>query len=234
MAAKAAWLSTIGILTVGIFSYPLSQPFVLALFVFNLSILAYCNKQVLFTIRNIKLKVTASVILLATFALLCRNVKIFRASLQWQNGYHIVSKNRQKGLEMYAEAYSTLKSYPAFLYNYGYELSMVVRYKKSLPMLQMARKNMYNQDLLLRTGFVQMKLHHYKKAEQNYLQAQYLIPSRLIPRYLLMLLYEDWPKPKESVQMANEIIDFKPKVSSEETLLLKNRAQVYLDSLRQN
>ncbi len=229
---KAAWLSTAGIITAGLFSYPISQPFVLVLFIFNLAVLAHYGDHVLFRVGKLKLKAVAGAVMLAALVLIYHNSVILQASLTWEKAFHTVTEDSEKGLEIYTRLYPKLKAYPAFLYNYGYELSMVGRYSKSLVMLQKARENMYNQDLLLRTGYVQMKLNHYKKAEQSYLQAKYLIPSRLAPRYLLMQLYGKWRKKEKAEKIAVKILSITPKVHSEKALFIQNQTQVYLDSLR--
>lgn len=229
---KSAWLSMVGIIAVGLFSYPLSQPFVWVLFIFNIAILSLCNQHALFRVSNLKLKAVACIAILVALGLIYRSSVTLKASLKWEKAFHIVSENPEKGLNIYARLYPKLKDYPAFLYNYGYELSMAKRYSKSLALLQKARSHMYNYDLLLRTGYVQQQLSNYRDAEQQYKQAHYLIPSRLVPCYLLMKLYEDWSKRQKAIHMAKQILQMKPKVHSEEAMFLKNQTQVALDSLR--
>jgi tetratricopeptide (TPR) repeat protein len=224
---QSAVLSMIGILTTGIFSYPLSQTYVLVLFVFNLSILAYYDHRIVIKMKGIR---TVAIVLIPfVLALLYNDLRVFRNSIKWDKAYNLISQNRRvEGLNIYADIYPELKSHSPFLYNYGYELSLSGQYLKSLKVLQSAQNNMVDLNLFLRKGYVHKKLGHYKKAEGNYLNAKYLIPSRLVPRYLLMKLYQDWPQKKKAVEMAKEIMNIAPKVNSEKALFIKNDAERYL------
>lgn len=60
------------------------------------------------------------------------------------------------------------------------------------------------------------------EAEQYYKKAFSMVPNRIIPLYLLAIFYYDTEQYKKFKNLANYIINFNPKIRSEQTDRIKN------------
>jgi hypothetical protein len=81
--------------------------------------------------------------------------------------------------------------------------------------------------LLLQAGnYKDMACHNL--AEQAYLKSYAMMPNRLYPLYRLMLLYESTGQKAKAKRMAKKILEAKPKVDSQATEDIKNKARAIL------
>jgi hypothetical protein len=125
-------------------------------------------------------------------------------------------------VEAYQEAFPVLKDNGLFLQIYGKALSMDEKYKKSNQVLAMAQKLLSSYIILNTFGDNYKALKDYDKAETAYIQSGYMVPSLLLPKYLLAKLYEDSGQHNKAIQTAREILNSPVKVESTATREIMN------------
>ena len=104
-----------------------------------------------------------------------------------------------------------------FLQMYGKALSMDEQHQRSLDILTLARK-LYNSHILQNTlGDNHKALGNYKAAEAAYIESSHMMPSMLLPRYLLAKLYYDSGQNEKARQTAEELLSSPVKVESSAT-----------------
>ncbi len=101
---------------------------------------------------------------------------------------------------------------------YGKALSMDEQHQRSLDILTLARK-LYNSHILQNTlGDSHHKaLGNYKAAEAAYIESSLMMPSMLLPRYLLAKLYNESGEHEKARQTAEELLKSPVKVESSAT-----------------
>jgi O-antigen polymerase len=120
-------------------------------------------------------------------------------------------------VEAYQEAFPVLKDNGLFLQMYGKALSMDGKYKKSNQILAMAQKHLSSYIILNTLGDNCKALKNYNKAEAAYIQSGYMVPSMLLPKYLLAKLYENSGQHRKAIQIAGVILKSPVKVESTAT-----------------
>lgn len=73
------------------------------------------------------------------------------------------------------------------------------------------------------------EMRQYELAEQAYQKAFAVMPNRLYPLYRLMLLYNETGNTGKAKETARRILGMKPKVESEATREMKNKARTLVD-----
>jgi hypothetical protein len=68
----------------------------------------------------------------------------------------------------------------------------------------------------------------YNLAEQAYIKSYAMMPNRIYPLYQLMLLYESIGHEEKAKRMAKKILESKPKIDSQATEYIKNKARAIL------
>jgi tetratricopeptide (TPR) repeat protein len=99
-----------------------------------------------------------------------------------------------------------------FLYNYGALLHFYGDYQRSLEVFQQGTKYLSDYNMMLLMGDDYQKLERYEEAIACYKRAGEMIPSRYLPLYYQMKLYqenEDWD---ESHRIAYIILRKKNKI----------------------
>ena len=117
-------------------------------------------------------------------------------------------------LEDYEKAYPVLRRNGDFLTNYGKALSMAERYNQAIGILGSASKSFPNTIVYTALGNSYQSVGKTKKAEQAYLQAWHMIPSRFYPLYLLAKLYDETGQNDKALEMASMILKKEVKVHS--------------------
>lgn len=80
--------------------------------------------------------------------------------------------------------------------------------------------------VLIGNNYKDMK--HYDLAEKSYYKAFSVMPNRLYPLYQLMLLYQESGNVIKAKAMAKRVIEMKPKIDSQATRQMKEKAQLLL------
>ncbi len=117
----------------------------------------------------------------------------------------------------YEKAFPVLSGNGLFLQMYGKALSMDDQHPRSLDILFLAGK-LYNSHILQNTlGDSHKALGNYKAAEAAYIENLLMMPSMLLPRYLLAKLYNESGEHEKARQTAEELLSSPVKVESSAT-----------------
>lgn len=115
-----------------------------------------------------------------------------------------------------------------FLFAFGKKLREEGRYNESNAVLRQG--TMCSSDpifyVLIGNNYKDMK--HYDLAEESYYKAFSVMPNRLYPLYQLMLLYQESGNVIKAKAMAKRVIEMKPKIDSQATRKMKEKAQLLL------
>lgn len=125
-----------------------------------------------------------------------------------------------KAMPLYMEAYIDLKNDGRFLYNFGTECFQAKSYNRSLNLLK--RASIYHTSInqYLYLGHVYLALSNFKSAEENFLNAHYLAPGNLIPKYQLINLYNSSKNDSLTKIWINKTLNYPVKIKSEITDLI--------------
>ena len=75
------------------------------------------------------------------------------------------------------------------------------------------------------------QLKRFLEAENLYLQACNLVPSRFFPKYFLMLFYINTNDDKKAISMGKEIIEMREKKRNNASIQIKQSTRFLIDSL---
>jgi len=117
-------------------------------------------------------------------------------------------------LEDYEKAYPVLHDDGDFLTNYGKALSMAGEHSKAIAILQQATGRYPNTVVYTALGDSYKATGETGKAEQAYLHAWYMNPSRFYPKYLLAKLYDESGQKEKAVTTAKELLEKQVKIGS--------------------
>lgn len=122
----------------------------------------------------------------------------------------------------YEEAFLTLKHNGDFLFNYGAEACLAGEYHLAAKLLESAKNYSSHSNLFIYLGDTYSGLNDFSRAEQNYLQAVYIAPSHIYPKYQLIQLYKRWNKQDLAKKWTFKTLQMPVKIKSEITYELLN------------
>lgn len=216
----------ITLLVFGLFSYPFDlSPFVLILTAL-LAVFAHFSKTVLnISSQYLRWSVLPIFFLLigSTLYIYPQRKEYYQALSVWQEAKQLYNyRTYNTSVKAYKEAYPVLKNNGLFLQMYGKALSMDEQYLKSNEILAEA-KHYTNSHIIQNTlGDNYKALGDYVKAEAAYIKSSEMIPSLLLPKYLLAKLYNDSDQEHKAKQIAEEILNCEVKVESSATREIMN------------
>jgi tetratricopeptide (TPR) repeat protein len=133
----------------------------------------------------------------------------------WNEAYQVYKMGAYKTcLEDYEKAWPTLKSNGDFLTGYGKALSMAGKHDKAVEVLLQAAEYYPNVVVYTALGDSYKQMRETGHAEQAYLHAWYMNPSRFYPKYLLAKLYDETGQKEKAILTANELLRMQIKVPS--------------------
>lgn len=203
------------------FSYPLRYPFVIILIAY---FLANIYTKEIFTVKiNSSVKIVGVLLISLIFLFLIRDIQFEHS---WGK---LVQKSKfgsyEKLINDYEILYSRWNGDPMFLYNYGAILNRAEQHQISNEVLIKCTKYFKDYDVQMLIADNYYKLEQFDKADINYYTAINMIPSKFMPLYRLMLLYEDLGNNSKALEIANMII-YKPiKVTSGTVSHIQNEAK---------
>jgi len=170
------------------------------------------NRKTLFTVLKTIFAVVSIVILCFVFVHI-QKLKI--AYTNWESAYQVYQMGAyDMCLEDYEKAYPVLINNGSFLTNYGKALSMAERHAKAANVLLQADLYYPNTVVSTALGDSYKKLGQTFNAEQAYMHACHMIPSRFYPKYLLAKLYIESGQKENAVKIAKELIEKEVKTES--------------------
>lgn len=144
-------------------------------------------------------------------------------------------KNYSVSIDEYKKAWPLLKDNGDYLTHYGKVLAMSGEYEKAVTVLRQAA--IYYPNIIVYTtlGDSYKPLGRFEDAEQAYLSAWYMNPSRFYPKYLLAKLYDETDQEEKAIIIAKELLHKKVKIESTAIREIKEEMQSILNkSLKYN
>jgi O-antigen ligase len=144
-------------------------------------------------------------LILATAFLHIQQVK--NAYIQWKNAYDLYNYGIYADcLKDYEKAYLKLKTNGDLLTNYGKALSMAEKHAEAAIELLQAARYYPNTVVYTAIGDSYKELGKINQAEQAYLHAWQMNPSRFYPKYLLTKLYDETGQKAKATDVAKELL----------------------------
>ncbi|NLO69533.1 MAG: hypothetical protein GX102_00985 [Porphyromonadaceae bacterium] len=116
-----------------------------------------------------------------------------------------------------------------FLTNYGKALSMAGKHEEAITTLKKALKYYPNTVVYTALGDSYKATGKSKKAEEGYLHAWHMNPSRFYSKYLLAKLYDETGQREKAIKVAKELLEKEIKVESTAIEEIKAEMQKMLD-----
>ena len=215
---KAALIS---LLVFSLFSYPFDiSSFVLQL-VILVALLGGASKQIFRINRSKALFLTLPIgfaIILASVYFFPHRQAHYQAMKTWQEANNLYNyRSYQGSVAAYEEAFPPLQNNGLFLQMYGKALNMNEQHQKSNKILTMAQNRHSSQIIQNTIGDNHKILGNYPEAETAYLKSGQMIPSLMLPKYLLAKLYNESGQHQKAQHTAEKILDSPIKVESSAT-----------------
>lgn len=152
---------------------------------------------------------------------------------QWQEEQSYYSMEIYKGtVDNYRKLYWQLRDEPKFLFELGQCLSKTESYEESNRILLEGAKQSSDPMFWNIMGKNYQAMHRFDDAEECFTHAFHMIPHRLYPLYLLANLYFQSGQTAKGIDMAQRIIDKKPKVMSSAIQEMKTEMKEKMDEYR--
>jgi tetratricopeptide (TPR) repeat protein len=132
----------------------------------------------------------------------------------WKQAFILYEKNDIACLNKYEMAFPMLQGNGDFLMNYGKALSINHKHDQAVTILQQASKYYPSIVVYCALGDSYKALGRPVEAEEAYLHAWYMNPSRFYPQYLLVMLYDETGQCSKAVRIAHELLQKEVKVES--------------------
>lgn len=134
---------------------------------------------------------------------------------QWKEEQSYYNMEIYKGtVDNYRKLYWQLRDEPKFLFELGQCLSKTEFYEESNRILLEGAQQSSDPMFWNIMGKNHQAMHRFDEAEECFTHAYHMIPHRLYPLYLLANLYFQSGQTAKGIDMAQRIIDKKPKVMS--------------------
>lgn len=218
-------------------SYPLHIFSVLVNCVFFIAIAATSTQSVPKQVGLLKELNLSAGLIMAVLALTCwagvSEYKRFSSLNSWEKAAQFALEgNVNQAFNIYSEVYPSLSKHGKFLYNYGSELIIAGESNTGIKILETSKQVYSHSNIYLYLGNGYESLGNYLKAEQCYLKAMSMVPSRFLPKYQLFQLYTKFGVDDKCRQIARQIVYFPVKIESVEVKKIKSHAQAYLQESR--
>ena len=213
----------VALLVFACFSYPFSVLPFLLIFVFLLAMSSAFSAQNRHNsedkksafIRSIRVICVPSVCMIFTLICLWKQYPVYGAYKFWKsNQVYYQSGMYKEVVQNYEPLYHYLDDQIKFLFEYGRSLSMTEQPEKSNIVLHRAMQISCDPMLYNIMGKNYQALKKYDLAEENFRKASLIVPNRIYPYYLLMLMYVDAGDKKKAKAAARIVLTKEPKVMS--------------------
>jgi len=214
----------VSILVFGLFSYPFDiSSFILQLVVVT-ALLGGFSKTVFVMTGPTKLSAlraglpVAAVLLALIVYFFPHRVNHYEALKTWRNAERLYNfRSYNSSAIEYEKALPVLSGNGLYLQMYGKALSMDEQHQRSLDILTLAGK-LYDSHILQNTlGDSYKALGNYAAAEAAYIESSHMMPSMLLPCYLLAKLYHESGDHEKARQTAEDLLNSPVKIESSAT-----------------
>lgn len=215
------WIAKAGVVSIVIFamfSYPaqiLPIKICLILYVAYIATMAD-KKKTISLLRKNCIKVAFGALMIS---IIFAGTKVlpsyYMAWKSWSIGDQLAKmKDYNSSVNEDRKAWPFLKHNGDFLTHYGKMLALTGKHKEAVSILNRALSYSPNTIIYISLGDVYESLGKIDEAEQAYLKAWYMNPSRFYPKYLLAKLYEENGQIEKAVAIAEELLKKEVKVES--------------------
>ena len=210
--------SLIGILICSTFSYSLHILPIVVNFIIYIIVCSSVGQTKQRKKRTIDNKIIG-VILLFLASIGGYEIKKYWESLyEWSSAiYSFSNHNYENSIVHYKKCEKVLGNNGRFLNNYGKALNMIGKYENSNSILHKSQKYEVNIYTYTTIGDNYENMFDYKKAEEYYWRAHWLIPANTYPLYLLFKLYHKVGNKTKALELGNQIIRLQTKIQSSAT-----------------
>lgn len=176
------------------------------------------NLKYRLTVKPILIKASAIMFLMISASLIFLVRQQYRSQVEFNGAVALYHRgDYASACHSFSENYSQMKYSGTYLQFYGKALNMNEEYTQSAEVLERAR--LYTSDEILYTtiGDNYKSLEAYVKAEIAYQQASFMVPHKLYPQYLLVILYYETGLDRMATSLAEKVIGKNIKVESTAT-----------------
>ena len=154
------------------------------------------------------------------------------SEVEWLKLNSSVGRVGDAAIEEYERLYDDLKGNSRFIYDYGVALRKNYHYEKSNKILSYGVK--YSSDPMFHNvmGDNYKDMNEYDKAENEYIFAHNMVPSRLYPLVLLMELYVSIREYDKAFAIGESVLRMPVNVRNMPMRKLRYRTQMCMDSLK--
>jgi tetratricopeptide (TPR) repeat protein len=232
-----AGLSLLAVVVFSFFSYPFKYPFTWVVALLNMAVI--CNLQDIhkhppdspvpekgtFYGNILRILVPLLSVVLAVYSVL-----LTRAEIGWNRIAHLsLAGKTGEVLPEYDKLYRYLGKNGLFLYNHAAELHEVKEYEKSLSVFEQCVRYYNDMDVQMLLADNYKELGKYPEAERHLKTAAAMCPSKFMPLYELVKLYDAAGSHEDALSIARQIIDKKIKIPSVTVTAIKNEMQQLLE-----
>ena len=226
---KIALYALLSIGVFSFFSYPFTYPF--TWMVTSLAVLMLTADY----LKRIKIgtwgrNIMYSAVLMGFFLGQVRLGARTQSERSWQEASVLaLCHSYDEALPYYVSLKHRFEDNPYFLYNYAAVFTESKEYEKALKVALECRKYWADYDLELLLGDIYREKKDYKQAEEYYMSASYMCPSRFLPLYQLYELYKCIGNTEKASELAKILLEKPAKVNS--ALIKRIRYMVKKDGL---
>ena len=177
--------------------------------------------------KNLKLTILSTAIVVLSFVTYYKVIPGLRqyrkAEQAWKKAERLYNKEYYEYANEYCDTIASFfKHDERFLFAYGQSLNKSGNYLKSDSILMMGTSISSDPMFWNVMGNNSLALGEYRKAEERYKHAFYMVPNRMYPLYLLAKLYHAEGDTAKFLDMADKVDTFVPKVESINTKRLRD------------
>ncbi len=234
------WIAKTGIVSIVIFamfSYPaqiLPIKICLVFYIAYIATIATRKKTISLQRKNC-IKVAFTVL---TVSIVFASTEVlpfyYMAWKSWSTSDQLAKmKDYASSVEEGRKAWSYLKYNGDFLTHYGKMLALAGKHKEAVNVLNKALSCFPNTIIYTSIGNAYESLGRIDEAEQAYLKAWYMNPSRFYPKYLLAKLYDESGQIEKAIAIAEELLRKEAKVESTAIEEIRTEMKLILNRNRQ-
>ena len=219
--ASGSCLLAIGVFA--IFSYPFFYPFTWAMALFSL--------WIVFGRPGLSRRLPRCLAVGAAATLCVFALRDMRNQYAWQRADRMATVgNPANALPLYEKWYPKLARDRYFLYNYAYVLNEAGEYAESLAVAEACSERWADYHVELLRGEAAFKLERYGEAERHFAQAARMCPSRFMPLYKLVTIYQATERKNKVYDLAKRILAKEVKIPSATVTAIRHEMRRIVDT----
>ena len=219
--ASGSCLLAIGVFA--IFSYPFFYPFTWAMALFSL--------WIVFGRPGLSRRLPRCLAVGAAATLCVFALRDMRNQYAWQRADRMATVgNPTNALPLYEKWYPKLARDRYFLYNYAYVLNEAGEYAESLAVAEACSERWADYHVELLRGEAAFKVERYGEAERHFAQAARMCPSRFMPLYKLVTIYQATERKNKVYDLAKRILAKEVKIPSATVTAIRHEMRRIVDT----